>query len=67
MADHANFQKHVLLLEDDHDIRVLLRMALEEKDFYVTMIHLRQLIPERDSKSAGYGRRETRWHYGAGA
>ena len=28
--------KHVLLLEDEHDISILLRHALEEKGFYVT-------------------------------
>ena len=28
--------KHVLLLEDEHDISILLRRALEEKGFYVT-------------------------------
>ena len=37
MAGTTDLLKHVLLLEDDHDIRVLLRMALEEKGFYVTM------------------------------
>ena len=37
MSEPASALKHVLLLEDDHDIRTLLRMFLEEQGLYVTM------------------------------
>jgi two-component system, OmpR family, response regulator len=36
MEKKTHVEKHVLLLEDEHDIRFLLRTALEDHGYYVT-------------------------------
>jgi DNA-binding response OmpR family regulator len=36
MAGSRNGLKHVLLVEDEHDIAIMLRRVLEERQYYVT-------------------------------